>query len=210
VRFRSQRGRPGASLTRSLRLLREVRRARCSWHWSPRFAAHTLRTLLGAYLGPKNRGPRAGPAKVERGDVQEIEAAIWFSRSAWFSRLWAAGPSRRPRLIAWLNDYFAAVGRAIGRPRRGRFSSSSATRSWRFGPVVADPDILAKATCRAGLWRLREGGQFSSLDRAQRRNDTRRGSPRCSTVSACTLAAPQYGNIGGRRSARLHRHRAKP
>lgn len=77
---------------------------------SPRLEAHTTRTLLSAYLGPKTAHRVLG-GSVQRGDVEEIEAAIWFSDLRGFTPMSTGIPSSE--LIAWLNDYFAAVGRAI-------------------------------------------------------------------------------------------------
>ncbi|HXK20751.1 MAG TPA: hypothetical protein VNG33_23230, partial [Polyangiaceae bacterium] len=45
---------------------------------SPRIASYTMHALLGAYLGPKT-AERVLSGRVQRGDVEEIDAVVWFS-----------------------------------------------------------------------------------------------------------------------------------
>lgn len=79
---------------------------------APLAHVYTTRALMGAYLGAKT-GERVLSGHVVRGDVEEIEAAIWFSDLRGFTPM-SAGVEPRA-LIGWLNEYFDAIGRAIAR-----------------------------------------------------------------------------------------------
>jgi len=71
------------------------------------YQAHAkLRTLLSTYLG-RNAGSRVLDGQIRRGDVEQIESAIWFLDFRDFAALSnALDPSE---LIAVLNTYFASI-----------------------------------------------------------------------------------------------------
>ena len=74
-------------------------------------AHHVSRTLLSTYVGPST-GERVLAGQIRSGDVERIEAAIWFSDLRGFTAL---STSVEPRvLVAWLNAYFDVLGQAIG------------------------------------------------------------------------------------------------
>ncbi len=68
------------------------------------------RTLLDTYLG-KEPGELVLAGKIRPGDVERIEAAIWFSDLRGFTELTASMDSEA--VIGLLNEYFRAVGGAI-------------------------------------------------------------------------------------------------
>jgi adenylate cyclase len=154
---------------------------------SPRFASRTLRTLLGAYLGPKTADfVLAGT--IERGDVTEIEAAIWFSDLRGFTPMSATISSTE--LIAWLNEYFAAVGRAIVRHDGEilKFIGDAILAVW----PVSDSGSR-EATCRAALAAAREANRELDALNVER---LRAGLPVMQHGIGLHIGSAQYGNIG--------------
>src|SRR5262249_34017334 len=79
---------------------------------SPFAADYAMRALLGAYLGAKT-ADRVLSGRVVRGDVESLDAAIWFSDLRGFTPL-SAGVAPG-ELVGWLNEYFESVARAIAR-----------------------------------------------------------------------------------------------
>jgi adenylate cyclase len=154
---------------------------------SPRFAAHTLRTLLGAYLGPKTANVVLA-GTIERGDVREIEAAIWFSDLRGFTPMSAKIPSSE--LIAWLNEYFAAVGRAIVRHDGEilKFIGDAILAVW---PVSSSRS--REATCHAALAAARDANRELDALNAER---LRAGRPALQHGIGLHVGSAQYGNIG--------------
>jgi len=73
---------------------------------------NVTRTLLNTYLG-REPGESVLAGKVRRGDVERIEAAIWFSDMRGFTDISDALESEA--LIAWLNEYFGAISGPIER-----------------------------------------------------------------------------------------------
>jgi len=154
---------------------------------SPRFVAHSMRTLLGAYLGPKT-ADRVLAGTVQRGDVAEIEAAIWFSDLRGFTPMSAGIASSE--LIAWLNDYFAAVGRAIvGHDGEIlKFIGDAVLAVW---PVSSSRS--REATCRAALQAANAANlELESLNAARALS----GLPAMRHGIGLHLGRAQYGNIG--------------
>ena len=71
---------------------------------------YVARSLLHTYLG-SGPGEAVLGGRVQRGDVQRLEAAIWFSDLRGFTQ---ASTSIEPgELVAWLNDYFGAIAKPI-------------------------------------------------------------------------------------------------
>jgi adenylate cyclase len=154
---------------------------------SPRLEAHSTRTLLGAYLGPKT-ADRVLAGAVQRGDVQEIEAAIWFSDLRGFTPMSAGIPSSE--LITWLNGYFEAVGRAIVRHDGEilKFIGDAILAVW---PVSAERP--RDATCKAALAAAKAAN--AELDAL---NATRAKSGLAALEHGIGLhvGRAQYGNVG--------------
>jgi adenylate cyclase len=154
---------------------------------SPRLSSHTMRTLLGAYLGMKT-ADLVLAGTVVRGDVQEIEAAIWFSDLRDFTPMSARIASSE--LIAWLNDYFAAVGRAIVEHDGEilKFIGDAILAVW---PVSASRS--REATCRAALAAAKAANRELDALNAQRGNA---GLPALQHGIGLHIGSAQYGNIG--------------
>ena len=167
-------------------LLRELRRP-LVLALSPRLAAHATSTLLGAYLGPKTAELVLAGA-IERGNVQEIDAAIWFSDLRGFTPM-SAG-STPSELIAWLNDYFAAVGRAIAQHDGEilKFIGDAILAVW----PVSDARSR-EATCRAALDAAHAAN--AELD-ALNATRAHAGLPVLQHGIGLHVGRAQYGNIG--------------
>ena len=178
--------RAGGFDTAQLALLREVRRP-LLLALSPRLTAHTMRSLLGGYLGSKT-ADLVLAGKVERGDVEEIEASIWFSDLRGFTPLSAEIASSE--LIAWLNDYFAAVGRAIvGHDGEIlKFIGDAILAVW---PVSESRP--REATCRAALAAAQAANRELDALNAER---LRAGRPALQHGIGLHVGHAQYGNIG--------------
>ena len=71
---------------------------------------HACRTLLHTYLG-RTPGELVLSGHILRGDVQRLEAAIWFSDLRGFTEL---NEKQVPEdMIVWLNEYFGAIAEPI-------------------------------------------------------------------------------------------------
>ena len=68
------------------------------------------RAVAEAYIGPRS-GPRVLAGRIQRGDVERIEAAIWFSDLQGWSRLANTLPPEEA--VALANAYFEIVDAAI-------------------------------------------------------------------------------------------------
>ncbi len=71
---------------------------------------HLAETLLQTYVG-RAAGQRVLAGHVQRGDVERIHAAIWFSDMRGFTQL--SGAVDSAVFIGWLNGYFGAITRPI-------------------------------------------------------------------------------------------------
>jgi adenylate cyclase len=177
---------PGGFTDAQVAILRDARRP-LVLALSPRLGAHTMGTLLGAYLGPKTAELVLAGA-IERGNVQEIDAAIWFSDLRNFTPL-SAGVAP-PTLIAWLNDYFAAVGRAItGHDGEIlKFMGDAILAVW---PV--SESRTREATCRAALAAaLAANAELDELNRTREAA----GFATLQHGIGLHVGRAQYGNIG--------------
>lgn len=178
--------RAGGFLDRHLALLRRVI-APFSLAMSPWIMAYATRTLLGAYLGAKT-GDKVLAGKVERGDVEEIDATLWFSDLRGFTPMSRGVPSRE--LIGWLNDYFAAVARAIQKHDGEilKFIGDAILAVW---PVTEARS--REAACRAALAAARDAND--ELDRLNADRAARGLAPMNHGIGL-HVGPVQYGNIG--------------
>ena len=154
---------------------------------SPRIVSYTMHALLGAYLGPKT-AERVLAGQVQRGDVEELDAVVWFSDLRGFTPM-TAGASPR-ELIGWLNDYFAVVARAITRHDGEilKFIGDAMLAVW---PVVSSRS--PEATCLAALWAARDANaELDELNRAR----VERGLEPLQHGIGLHVGPVQYGNIG--------------
>lgn len=72
----------------------------------------TMQSLLDLYLGPMT-GPKVLAGKIQRGDVEELEAILWFSDIHGYSAL--SSQTDPQLLIQWLNEYYEAQIKTIHR-----------------------------------------------------------------------------------------------
>jgi adenylate cyclase len=100
---------PGGFTAESLAILEQA--ARLLSPWAERAILRKIAIdLLGAYLGPA-AGRRVYDGQIERGDLQTIEAAIWFCDLRGFTALADRLPRRE--VISLLNRWFEVIGTAI-------------------------------------------------------------------------------------------------
>ena len=178
--------RPGGFNEEQLELFRSALPA-LSLALSPRVVSYAMHALLGAYLGPKT-AERVLAGQVQRGDVEEINAVVWFSDLRGFTPM-TAGASPRD-LIAWLNDYFAAVARGIGKHDGEilKFIGDAILAVW---PVAGSHS--AQATCSAALAAARDANaELDLLNQAR----SLRGLPLLQHGIGLHIGPVQYGNIG--------------
>jgi len=154
---------------------------------SPRIVSYAMHALLGAYLGPKT-AERVLAGRVQRGDVEEMDAVVWFSDLRGFTPM-TAGASPR-ELIAWLNDYFTAVARGITKHDGEilKFIGDAVLAVW---PVAGSRS--PEATCRAALEAARDANaELDLLNQAR----TLRGLQPLQHGIGLHVGPVQYGNIG--------------
>jgi adenylate cyclase len=154
---------------------------------SPLVWSHAARTLLGVYLG-QDTAARVLSGRVQRGDVEEIDAAIWFSDLRGFTPLTASVDPRT--LVSWLNDYFGVVAAEV--VRHGgevlKFVGDAILAVW---PVTAARP--REMTCRdALLAALAANAALDQLNAARRE----RGLAPMEHGIGLHVGAVQYGNIG--------------
>lgn len=71
---------------------------------------YVTETLLSVYLG-RHSGTRVLNGKIQRGDVDVIDAAIWYSDLRSFTSLSESVDSKT--LVSWLNEYFDTIAQVI-------------------------------------------------------------------------------------------------
>lgn len=117
---------------------------------------NVMRTLLHTYLG-REPGERVLSGKIQRGDVERIEAAIWFSDMRGFTKL--SSTLNSETLIAWLNDYFGVISAPIAR-HGGEVLKFIGDAVLAIFPVAGDRS--APSVCQAALLAAKEA--HSALD----------------------------------------------
>jgi len=148
-------------------------------------AAHVARTLLDTYVG-RRTGERVLSGRIRSGDVERLEAAIWFSDLRNFTGISASiAPDE---LVAWLNSYFAAVCAPI--TEHGgeilKFIGDAVLAVFPVGSDAAEACAHARAAAAAAHVRLAD----LNRDRAGR------ALPALRHGIALHLGEVQYGNIG--------------
>lgn len=148
-------------------------------------ANHVARTLLDTYVG-RLTGERVLAGRIRSGDVERLEAAIWFSDLRGFTTISAAVPP--DQLVAWLNAYFEAVCGPIA-ANGGEILKFIGDAVLAVFPVGGDP----AAACRAA--RAAAEAAHVGLDalNARRAAD---GLPALRHGIALHVGEVQYGNIG--------------
>jgi adenylate cyclase len=141
------------------------------------------RSLVRTYLGAEP-GERVLAGHIRRGDVETVDAAIWFSDIRGFTVRSAALSA--PQLVNWLNAYFGAIAPAI-EEQGGEILKFIGDAVLAVFPVTSARP--AAEACRAALRAARSANQ--SLDAL---NQTV-AEPYAHGI-ALHLGPVQYGNIG--------------
>jgi adenylate cyclase len=148
-------------------------------------ANHVARTLLDTYVG-RLTGERVLAGRIMSGDVERLEAAIWFSDLRGFTSI--AGTVEPSELIAWLNDYFDAVCAPIA-AHGGEVLKFIGDAVLAVFPVEEDP----RAACRAARSAAAEA--HARLDALNARR-AEQGLDALRHGIALHVGEVQYGNIG--------------
>lgn len=151
---------------------------------------HIAETLLQTYVG-RAAGERVLAGRVQRGDVERIHAAIWFSDMRGFTHL--SGTVDSGVFIGWLNDYFGAISRPIGE-HGGEILKFIGDAVLAVFPV--DATHTAQDQCRQALRAARASN--AALD-ALNQQRTAQGLPALNHGVALHIGEVQYGNIGAER-----------
>jgi adenylate cyclase len=151
---------------------------------------HVARSLLHTYLG---RGPGEAvlAGRVRRGDVERMEAAIWFSDLRGFTQ---ASTSIAPaELVAWLNEYFSTLAKPIA-DGGGEILKFIGDAILAVFPVTAERPRAA--ACEAALRAAVSAN--ADLDALNVRR-VARGLPELAHGIGLHVGEVQYGNIGADR-----------
>ncbi len=145
----------------------------------------TATNLLEAYVG-KRSGARILAGHVRRGDVETIDAALWYSDMRDFTAL---NENLAPAdLIALLNDYFGAVAAATA-PHGGEVLQFIGDAALVVFPVGADGRGTA---CRAAL-----AAAHAALDAVDALNREHAARPAIRFGIGLHVGAVSWGNVGG-------------
>jgi adenylate cyclase len=155
-------------------------------HLQKRVARVLLQTYLGSGPGEAVLGGR-----VRRGDVERMEAAIWFSDLRGFTQ--ASSTIDPGELVAWLNEYFSAVAAPVGQ-HGGEILKFIGDAMLAVFPVTAERS-RAEA-CRAALSAAVAGN--AELDALNLRR-AERGLPELAHGIGLHVGDVLYGNIGADR-----------
>jgi adenylate cyclase len=147
---------------------------------------HVARTLLDTYVG-RLTGARVLAGQIKSGDVERLDAAIWFSDIRGFTTLSRATPPAQ--LIAWLNEYFAAICAPIT-DHGGEILKFIGDAVLAVFPVSNDGPAVA---CRAA--RAAAAQAHARLDALNARRAAAAQPPLRHGI-ALHIGEVQYGNIG--------------
>ncbi len=152
-------------------------------HLRARFA----RTLLHTYLGP-GPGEAVLAGRIRRGDVQRMEAAIWFSDLRGFTD--HSSKLEPTALVGWLNEYFSAIATPIAAEGGDilKFIGDAV-----LAVFLVTPERSRADACRAALAAARAAN--AALD-ALNADRVGRGLPELAHGIGLHVGEVQYGNIG--------------
>jgi adenylate cyclase len=167
---------------------------RASSLFSPYVERHVLRRiaidLLDTYVGPRT-GQRIIEGRVDRGEVELIEAAIWFTDLRGFTLLSERSPI--PDVLSSLNAWFAVVGEVV-EAHGGEVLKFIGDAVLAIFPTSAERD---RATaCRNALAAAQE-----FVSRTDAENETREKQGRAPLTQGLALHFGEvaYGNVGAPR-----------
>ncbi len=150
--------------------------------------AHTMREVLGTYLGPAT-GERVLAGEVRRGQSTVVHAAILLADLRGFTAL--ADRDDPLKVVGWLDEHFDALGEPVQR-RGGEISKFLGDGFLAVFPVDA-PDALACPACGGALAAAREALARNARLNAARRRD---GLPALEADIVLHYGAVVSGNVG--------------
>jgi len=154
-----------------------------------RLMRRTAVNLLDTYVG-KRSGARIMAGHIQRGDVETIEAAFWYSDLREFTALnEALAPDD---LIVLLNEYFGAVSNAVA-ARGGEVLQFIGDAALAIFPVGPDTDGR-RGACRAALAAAYEARETVATINRVRAAD---GRPTIRFGIGLHVGAVSWGNVGG-------------
>jgi adenylate cyclase len=151
---------------------------------------HVAQSLLRTYLGT-NPGDAVLAGRVRRGDIERVEAAIWFSDLRGFTS--ASSTLDPAELVAWLNEYFSAMARPVAQ-HHGEILKFIGDAILAIFPVTSERS--RGAACEAALQAAAAGNE--ELDALNNRRAARNLAPLSHGIGL-HVGEVMYGNIGADR-----------
>jgi len=158
---------------------------------SPYLERHVLRRiaidLLDTYVGPRT-GQRILEGRVDRGAVDMIEAAIWFTDLRGFTHMSERSPI--PEVLAHLNAWFGIIGEVV-EAQGGEVLKFIGDAVLAIFPTSTGQD--RKTACRKALAAAHEFCRRTEAENALRAS---LGIPRLAHGLALHVGEVAYGNVG--------------
>lgn len=148
---------------------------------------YITQTLLNTYLGQQT-GRQVLHGKIRRGDIDTIEAAIWYSDLRGFTNMSENVDSRQ--LVEWLNEYFETIAHVIAE-YEGEILKYIGDAILAIFPIPDTPQ--RNSVCQKTL-----AAAKAANSKLQGLNDQRQGkaSPPLQHGIALHAGNVEYGNIG--------------
>jgi adenylate cyclase len=143
--------------------------------------------LLDTYVGP-HTGRRILEGRVERGAVEQIEAAIWFADLRGFTALSETTPTSE--VLAILNDWFGIAGQVIA-AQGGEILKFMGDAVLAIFPTAADQD--RRTACRRAMAAAEDFNRRTDGANARRRSH---GAPPVAHALVLDVGEVAYGNVG--------------
>lgn len=143
--------------------------------------------LLDTYVGP-HTGRRILEGRVERGTVEQIEAAIWFADLRGFTAMSETRPSSE--VLAILNEWFGIAGEVIA-AHGGEILKFMGDAVLAIFPTSVDQD--RRTACRRAMEAAEEFTRKTNAANVRRRSH---GSPPVVHALVLEFGEVAYGNVG--------------
>ncbi|GEP08421.1 adenylate/guanylate cyclase domain-containing protein [Methylobacterium gnaphalii] len=154
--------------------------------------AHTLREVLGTYVGPVTAG-QVLEGNIRRGQGRTVSAAILLADLRGFTAL--SDRSDPLDMVTWLNEHFDALGDPV--TERGGEILKFLGDGFLAAFTVADVDEVPCSICRQALSAAMDAQAANAALNARRREA---GQPEISADLVLHFGEVVYGNVGtGRR-----------
>jgi adenylate cyclase len=143
--------------------------------------------LLDTYVGP-HTGRRILEGRVERGAVEQIEAAIWFADLRGFTALSETRPTTE--VLATLNEWFGVVGEVIA-AHGGEILKFIGDAVLAIFPTSVHQD--RRTACRRAMSAVEDFTRRTDASNVRRRS---RGVPIVAHALVLDVGEVAYGNVG--------------